>query len=255
MIAFCPCRRVKNVPTTRRGSRCPRARAGRRQAARRERDPEQHHGDRVTAYVSKRSAAMPAQSPTLSPTLSAITAGCAVVLRNARLDLADEVGAHIGGLGEDAAAEPREDGDERAAEGEPDEVVHGRLRGVVEPAGEDPVVAGDAEQAEADDEQAGDRACAEGDVGRRLDAAASRLGGARVRAHRDVHADEARRRREDRADEEPDRGPPPELVVEADHERGTTATIAIVVYRCAGTPRRPPARRARSASARCRRAA
>ncbi len=29
----------------------------------------------VTAYVSKRSAAMPAQSPTLSPTLSAITAG------------------------------------------------------------------------------------------------------------------------------------------------------------------------------------
>ena len=30
---------------------------------------------RVTAYVSKRSAAIPAQSPTLSPTLSAITAG------------------------------------------------------------------------------------------------------------------------------------------------------------------------------------
>ena len=29
----------------------------------------------VTAYVSNRSAAMPAQSPTLSPTLSAITAG------------------------------------------------------------------------------------------------------------------------------------------------------------------------------------
>ncbi len=29
----------------------------------------------VTAYVSKRSAAIPAQSPTLSPTLSAITAG------------------------------------------------------------------------------------------------------------------------------------------------------------------------------------
>ena len=29
----------------------------------------------VTAYVSKRSAAIPAQSPTLSPTLSAITPG------------------------------------------------------------------------------------------------------------------------------------------------------------------------------------
>ena len=29
----------------------------------------------VTAYVSNKSAAIPAQSPTLSPTLSAITAG------------------------------------------------------------------------------------------------------------------------------------------------------------------------------------
>ena len=34
-----------------------------------------------------------------------------VVLRYARFDLADEVGADVGGLGEDAAAEPGEDGD------------------------------------------------------------------------------------------------------------------------------------------------
>ena len=82
---------------------------------------------------------MPAQSPTLSPTLSAITAG----LRGSSsgmpgLDLADEVGADVGGLRVDAAAEPGEDGDERAAEGEPDEVVDRRVRRVAEPAGEDP---------------------------------------------------------------------------------------------------------------------
>ena len=60
---------------------------------------------------------MPAQSPTLSPTLSAIDGGVAgIVLGDARLDLADQVGADVGGLGEDAAAEPREDRDQRRAE-------------------------------------------------------------------------------------------------------------------------------------------
>ena len=58
--------------------------------------------------------------------------------------------------------------------------------------GEHPVVAGDAEQAEPDDEQAGDRAGAEGDVERGLEALLGGLGGAHVRAHGDVHADEAR---------------------------------------------------------------
>ena len=49
-----------------------------------------------------------------------------IVLGDARLDLADEVGADVGGLREDAAAEAREDRDQRAAEGEADERVHGR---------------------------------------------------------------------------------------------------------------------------------
>ena len=43
-----------------------------------------------------------------------------VVLGDAGLDLPDEVGADVGGLRVDAAAETREDGDERAAEREPD---------------------------------------------------------------------------------------------------------------------------------------
>ncbi len=94
-----------------------------------------------------------------------------IVLGDARLDLADEVGADVGGLGEDAAAESREDRDQRAAEAEADERVDGLLLGLVEERGEDPVVAGDAEQRQADDEHAGDGAAAEGDVERRADAA------------------------------------------------------------------------------------
>ena len=57
-----------------------------------------------------------------------------VVLGDAGLDLADEVGADVGGLREDAAAEPREDGDQRATEREADEVVDRRRRRVVSPA-------------------------------------------------------------------------------------------------------------------------
>ena len=114
-----------------------------------------------------------------------------VVLGDAGLDLPDEVGADVGGLGVDAAAEPREDGDERAAEGEADQVVDRVVLRDVEPAGEHPVVAGDAEEAEADDEQARDRAGAERHVQRRGQAPLGRLRRADVRAHCDVHADEA----------------------------------------------------------------
>ena len=70
-----------------------------------------------------------------------------IVLGDAGFDLADEVGADVRALGEDAAAQTREDRDQRAAEGEADERVqrgaparrmHGRRNDVV---------AGDAEQA------------------------------------------------------------------------------------------------------------
>ena len=118
-----------------------------------------------------------------------------VVLRDARLDLAHDVGADVGALGEDAAAEPREDRDQRAAEAEADERVD-RVLGVdVEAPGQQAVVARDAEQGEAGDEHAGHGAAAEGDVERRADAAAGRLRHAGVGAHGHVHADEAGRGR------------------------------------------------------------
>ena len=46
-----------------------------------------------------------------------------IVLGDVRLDLADEVGADVGALGEDAAAEAREHRDQRAAEREADQRV------------------------------------------------------------------------------------------------------------------------------------
>ena len=44
------------------------------------------------------------------------------------------------------------------------------------------------------------------------------LWGPHIRAHGDVHPDEAGGRREHGADQEADRGPPPELVVEAEQQ-------------------------------------
>ena len=46
-----------------------------------------------------------------------------IVLGNAGLNLADEVGADVRTLGEDAAAETREDRDQRGAEAEPDQRI------------------------------------------------------------------------------------------------------------------------------------
>ena len=60
-----------------------------------------------------------------------------IVLGDIRLHLADEVGTDVRALGENAAAKAREDRDEGAAEGEPDQGIglgdarglHGRRKG------------------------------------------------------------------------------------------------------------------------------
>ena len=74
-----------------------------------------------------------------------------IVLGDAGLDLADEVAADVGALGEDAAAETGEDRDQRGAEAERDERVDDRAAGrrQPEPAGQEVEVDGDAEQREA----------------------------------------------------------------------------------------------------------
>ena len=52
-----------------------------------------------------------------------------IVLGDAGLDLADEIAADIGALGEDAAAETGEDGDQRGAEAERHQRVDDLARG------------------------------------------------------------------------------------------------------------------------------
>ena len=119
-----------------------------------------------------------------------------IVFGNARFDLADEVGADVGGLGEDAAADAEEQREERAAETETDE---DRGRGVLEHHDDQ----GGAEQAETDGEHAGDAARAERDLERSRERA--RLGGRRgahVAAYREAHADEAGETRHQAAAEE-----------------------------------------------------
>ena len=93
-----------------------------------------------------------------------------IVLGDAGLDLAHQVGADVGALGEDAAAQPREHGDQRAAEGQADQGP-GRLDVRVIHGLQDPVVAGHADDAQRDDEDAGDGAALEGDGQRRRHAA------------------------------------------------------------------------------------
>ena len=174
---------------------------------------------------------MPAQSPTLSPTLSAITAG----LRGSSSGMPASTLPTRSAPTSAALVKMPPPSRAKTEISEPPKprpisASTASFGLSVEDRGEDAVVAGDAEQRQADDEQAGDRAAAEGDVERRRDAAAGGLGDAGVGAHRDVHADEAGRAGEDAADHEADRDRRcPGSKIERD-ERATTPTTAMIVY-------------------------
>jgi hypothetical protein len=131
--------------------------------------------------------------------LSAITAG---------FHLAHQVGADVGALGKDATAESGEDrnqgGAETQADQRMDDVFHLRARTAQH--FQHRVVAGDPEQAQADDQHAGDGTALESDVERLVEADPRRFGGSHVGAHRNIHADVAGGARQHRADDEADSG-------------------------------------------------
>ena len=120
-----------------------------------------------------------------------------IVLGDVGLDLADQVGADVGRLGVDAAADAHEQGQQRAAEAEAQQ----GLVGVLAVDQEDDRAA---QQAQAVGQHAGDGA---GAVAQLQGLAEAGLGG---RRHAEVadrgqpHADKADRGREDRADQEGD---------------------------------------------------
>ena len=113
-----------------------------------------------------------------------------VVFGDAGFDLAHEVGAHVGALREDAAAETREDGDEGSAEAEGHEgFKHGLLFHAEH--GQQAIVEDHAEQAEAHDQQTRHGAGLEGHVEGGGHALAGGFSGTDVGTHGNVHADVA----------------------------------------------------------------
>ncbi len=130
-----------------------------------------------------------------------------IIFRNAGFDLADQIAADVGTLGEDTAAETGEDRDQRGSEAERYQSVdHGAaVRCKLEEFGQIAEVHGDPQQRQTSDEHAGDGARLEGE----FKTAGERLGrglrSAHVSANRDVHADEAGGAGQHRADQEADR--------------------------------------------------
>ncbi len=114
-----------------------------------------------------------------------------VVLGDVLLDLADQVGADVGGLGVDAAADPHEQGEQRAAEAEAEQGVG---RGLAEDDEDDRA----AEQAQAVGQHAGDGPGVIGDGEGLVEAATGGRGGADVGLDGHAHAE--------LADEEGERG-------------------------------------------------
>ncbi len=125
-----------------------------------------------------------------------------VVLGDTRLDLADEVGADVSGLGEDTAAETGEDRDQGATEAQADERgLRGDTREHEE--GHD----GDGKDTETDDEHTGDGTGLERDPEGRAKSLAGSLSRTYVGAHGDAHADETGGTGGETTDEEPECGP------------------------------------------------
>ena len=126
-----------------------------------------------------------------------------IVLGNACLDLADQVGADVGRLGVDAAAHAHEEREEGAAEAEAEEGLVGRLAESHEDEGA-------AEEAEAVGEHARDGARAVAELEGVAVAVAGGRGHAEVALRGQAHADEADEPAEGRADEEGDGAAPVE---------------------------------------------
>jgi len=130
-----------------------------------------------------------------------------IILGDSGLDLANQVGANVRGLGENSAAETREDRNQRRAEGKSDErvdhlaVVGREALHADEEVKED----GDRKQRKAGDKHAGDGARTEGEGEAALQARPSRFGCTDVGADRNVHSDITGAAGQDRAEHEADR--------------------------------------------------
>ena len=96
---------------------------------------------------------------------------------------------------------------------------------------QDQIVAGNTEEAEADNQHAGDGAAPEGNIEGFLDAAFGCFGGPDIGADRNEHADKAGQSGEERADGETDGGFGTERCRQKEQITNmTTPTMAMIVY-------------------------
>ena len=142
-----------------------------------------------------------------------------IVLGDSGFDLADQIAADVGALGENAAAQPGEDRDQRGAETERHHGIDDGavIRRQMQRAGEEAEIKRHAKERQPGHQEPGDGAGAEGELkpaGERTDGG---LRGAHIGAHGNVHANKAGRTREDRSDGKADRDQPAEENTD-DHE-------------------------------------
>ena len=125
-----------------------------------------------------------------------------VILGDAGLHLAHQVGAHVGGLGEDAAAHAAEQGHERGTHAEHNHGLGDLGRAEAGDVLEDMEPDGHVQQAQAHYGEAHDRAGGEGHAQAPVQALMGGIGGAGIGGGGDLHAHEARQARPDAAGEE-----------------------------------------------------
>ncbi len=125
-----------------------------------------------------------------------------IVFGNAGLDLADEVGADIGGLGVDAAAKLRKERNQRRAKAEADQLIGRSLR--IRQAAEEEEEYSNPEQREGNHDQARDGSATQGGLQSAAQAGACRARGADIGADGDEHAGKAGKPRTDGADQKAD---------------------------------------------------
>ena len=165
---------------------------------------------------------MPATSPTLSPHVVGNGGGVAgIVFRDARLDLAHQVGAHVGCLGVDAASHTGEEGlgggthaEGQHGGGDDAEFMAGRQRVGGNDSLQQEIPEGNVQQTQPHDHQAHHRATAEGDAQAGVERAAGGVCRAGGSIGGRLHAQKAGQAGEETAGQEGD-GHPRVLHVEA----------------------------------------
>ncbi len=124
-----------------------------------------------------------------------------VIFRDPGFDLADQIRADIGALGENAAAQTREDRNQRRAKAKPNQSVQDQtLAGIVgwivhahprDDIGQIKIISSDAQKPKAHDQKPGHSARTESDIQGWLQTGFRRLCRADIGAHRNMHADES----------------------------------------------------------------